>query len=497
MPCCYVLLFDTAYDSPLIPTSARYKISPSFIHWHLHSVTLIERITSEVANDTMTSSSTIVCDDVHNCRTIPGIIVSCASTVFLCTWVALHPDIPKYPYNAWWKIVSTRFKEKPIQLMFMTLIAPEAMVIVAFVDWITSSMIWMDIIGKRLRIIWTVRCSRYLLERHSDCKWTETHAQLLNMGGFQIVNEDGTLYILEDSQLESITSSHPHILEIPVEEIEDKSKGDFIAKMIVVIQTLWFALQVINRVNQGLSVTALELTTLAYTVLNIFIYWCWWHKPVNVRFPLKVYPKSMHRCYEGNSPRQEPWIAEYLTSNSFPLPRRLQLKLARYIQNRKPDREEPRKPDRICYIFPRRPRLTLAQYINDLADGSDSLASWQAAVGIICGIVIGGTFGAIHCLAWNAHFPTHIEANLWRASAVIVTATPGTLIPLAIATSYSDEWRRARKWKNVSTWTSNLPLGFPYLLARICLLVLALLSLRALPYDAYVVATWTIYIPHI
>ena len=53
---------------------------------------LIERITSQVANNT--SSSTVTCDDIHHCRTIPGIILSCASTLFLCTWVALHPDVP-------------------------------------------------------------------------------------------------------------------------------------------------------------------------------------------------------------------------------------------------------------------------------------------------------------------------------------------------------------------------------------------------------------------
>ena len=115
-------------------------------------------------------------------------------------------------------------------------------------------------------------CSRYLSERHLDSEWTATHAQLLNMGGFQIVKEDGTLSILNKSQLESITSSHPHILKIPVEEIEDKSKGDFIAKTVLVVQTLWFALQVINRAIQGISVTELELTTLGHTVLNILIY---------------------------------------------------------------------------------------------------------------------------------------------------------------------------------------------------------------------------------
>ena len=287
-------------------------------------------------------------------------------------------------------------------------------------------------------------------EDHSDCEWTETHAQLLNMGGFQIVREDGTLSTLEYSQLEnSITSSHLHIFKIPVDEIKDRSKGDFIAKMVVVVQTLWFALQVTNRVIQGLSVTELELTTLGHTVLNIFIYWCWWHKPVNVRFP-------EDRGERGKLERQ-----------------------VNALQRRLPI------------------RARLAKYIGDWRSRTDSWASWQGAVWIICFIVIGGILGAIHCLAWNAHFPTHIESKLWRASAVIVTAAPGSSLLLGIAIVYAfGKWGNKDLGKNCAGLQA-LVIAIAYALARICLLVLALLSLRALPYDAYVIAPWTIYIPHI
>jgi hypothetical protein len=315
-----------------------------------------------------------------------------------------------------------------------------------------------------------MRCSRYLSERHSDCEWTETHAQLLIMGGFQIVNEDGTLSILEESGLESITSSHPHILKIPVEEIKDRSKGDFIAKMVVVVQTLWFALQVINRVIQGHSVTELELTTLGHTVLNIFIYWCWWHKPLNVRFPFKVYPieeKTEDQSKKGKSERQVDALEEPLVAES--------------------DRISPQRRLPI--------RVRLAKYI---VEPDNTWILWQAAVWLICVIVFGGIFGAIHCLAWNAHFPTHIESKLWRASAVIVTAAPGTYILLVTATTFaSDRWGKFHKRDDIVFGIQSIVISLVYALARICLLVLALLSLRALPYDAYVIASWTIYIPHI
>jgi hypothetical protein len=33
------------------------------------------------------------CNDLNNCRTISSIAWSCFSTIFLCTWVTLHPNI--------------------------------------------------------------------------------------------------------------------------------------------------------------------------------------------------------------------------------------------------------------------------------------------------------------------------------------------------------------------------------------------------------------------
>jgi hypothetical protein len=35
------------------------------------------------------------CKDIDNCRTILGIIWSCITTIILCTWVAIHPNIPE------------------------------------------------------------------------------------------------------------------------------------------------------------------------------------------------------------------------------------------------------------------------------------------------------------------------------------------------------------------------------------------------------------------
>jgi hypothetical protein len=92
------------------------------------------------------------------------------------------------------------------------------------------------------------------------------------MDGFQIVKQDGAQLRLRDSYeyYGTIPGSHKHLLTIPLEEINDKSKGDWIAKTFVVMQTVWFAIHVIARASQGLVVTKLELTVLGHVVLNIF-----------------------------------------------------------------------------------------------------------------------------------------------------------------------------------------------------------------------------------
>ena len=43
-------------------------------------------------DEASTSSS---CKDYDNCRSLLSIIWSCTTTIFLCTWVAVHPNVPE------------------------------------------------------------------------------------------------------------------------------------------------------------------------------------------------------------------------------------------------------------------------------------------------------------------------------------------------------------------------------------------------------------------
>ena len=62
------------------------------------------------------------CDDPNGCRSLWDIIRSCALTIFLCTWVSVHPNIPS-PDEGWPRVAMRR-----VGLMLVTLFVPEAII---------------------------------------------------------------------------------------------------------------------------------------------------------------------------------------------------------------------------------------------------------------------------------------------------------------------------------------------------------------------------------
>ena len=90
---------------------------------------------------------------------------------------------------------------------------------------------------------------------------------------------------------------------VTVEEIEDRSKSDGFSKTIALGQTLWFVAQCIARRPQHLDLTLIELLTLSLAVLNGLMYFLWWHKPLDVRCPVRVYlPDRLDAPNESNEP---------------------------------------------------------------------------------------------------------------------------------------------------------------------------------------------------
>ncbi|KIK64239.1 hypothetical protein GYMLUDRAFT_436794 [Collybiopsis luxurians FD-317 M1] len=216
-------------------------------------------------------------------RSTSGIVWSCISTIFICTWVAVHPNVPAIHAS------DRELFWRRVKILAVALIAPEFIIIWA---------------ANQLRSAWYAL--RKLHEFDACRHWTMTHGMFLVMGGFMLADPTGKhIQVLHRRHLERLLRtgdvSLPHILE---SEIMDRSKGDALAKTLVLIQTTWFITQVVSRVVLHLPITELELTTVAFALLNFFTYALWWKKPLDVRYPVTVAlrPDSFEAILLDDSP---------------------------------------------------------------------------------------------------------------------------------------------------------------------------------------------------
>ena len=125
-----------------------------------------------------------------------------------------------------------------------------------------------------------------------DSGWTKTHGHFIQMGGFMLFDSEGNIAkgVLTPAIFSDLlTKKKIEFPNVPVEEIEDRSKTDGFSKTIALGQTLWFVAQCIARRAQHLDLTPVELLTLSLAVLNGVMYFLWWNKPMDVRCPIRVY----------------------------------------------------------------------------------------------------------------------------------------------------------------------------------------------------------------
>ncbi|KAG6915432.1 hypothetical protein DXG01_011493 [Tephrocybe rancida] len=107
------------------------------------------------------------------------------------------------------------------------------------------------------------------------------------MGGFQVCESEGAprrIYMTRDLRPYLVKKQ----ITISKEDIQDRSKGDILSKVIVLLQVSWFILQVLARAIQHLPITELEISTIAFATLSFVTYFCWWNKPYDIQYPIII-----------------------------------------------------------------------------------------------------------------------------------------------------------------------------------------------------------------
>ena len=372
------------------------------------------------------------------------------------------------------------------------------------------------------------------------------------MGGFKLYDENGPVRTLEPQELQSLARKgeidFPRITE---KEIRDRSKGDVLSKGLVVIQTSWFILQCIARRIERLPITKLELVTLAFAALNFVTYALWWNKPLDVQCPVCVLKKQRkgkteERKEADESSTQSPDDEKSERSggqgtDTMAVLGMLLAAIGSAIWNaivivRKTPDAIGRATGTIVHAiqdaiqrsvkYVRRHRWrTLWIGVEGAAEhGMDpvfsiaAMGAGGAGVGTmfyagdsggvsdwsigIAGAVIATIFGAIHCVAWSFQFPSHAEQLIWRMASLSITCSPMVLVFVALGFRLLEGLD-----SDTPRWLKNV-LGVPsligmfgslvlYVLSRVALLVIALMSLRSLPPGAYETVHWTTFIPHV
>lgn len=409
------------------------------------------------------------------------ILISSLFTVFLCTWVSLHLNVPAVHEN-----YPAQFRRK-CRWMIQAVMAPEF--VIGFAT------------GQKVEAKRSVEKFKALKSIQHPV-WTIRHGFYANMGGFHLKTSGATrTFPVNANQIHYLVKNgyikYPALTK---EEVWDKSKADGFQKTFTCLQTGWYTVQFLGRVAQKLAVTTLELTTLCFVFCTLFMYIQWANKPLDVESPtILVSEATIEQILkEGGDSASEPYRQTPLDFIDDQSPSWL-IDVQPHLGFRRGPPERPL------------PRFT-----------NDRLPVIGVTADSILLFIVSMTYCSLHFVAWNFEFPTRIEMILWRASAITIVVTAKIFW---LCEAYQDgvrlgRWERwykrifpdradqefrlesgmeeKKKLPFIPVWevVIMVPVTILYSLARSYIVIEIFLSQRSLPSSAFDSVDWSHYLPH-
>jgi hypothetical protein len=385
-----------------------------------------------------------------NGRGTIDILWSCLCTIFLCSWTVLCLNLPAQGGSFW------RLFRRKLRWMAITIFGPELLLSIAVGQWASARQ--------------SVRA--FALSGYPQ--WTTRHAFFADMGGLVLQAPDFPKFPINAKQLHYLVAAgYLPYPQVDKEVISDKNKADGFARAITVMQTIWFVLQCISRVNQSLALTHLELSTLAFVFCTLATFFSWFHKPLDIEIPIVLETSATIAdiLIKGGEDARKPYqrtpldfvdpTAVYWSDHIF-------TKVAKTGAKKRPI--ERSTNDRMCAV---------GRSLTDLC-----MFSWILA------------FACIHFGAWNFIFATQVENILWRASAFYYVGFAFYHWLVVYFVPWCEPKNPTTTIPSSVFYTHALGLVF-YGFARMYMIAESFAALRVMPASAFESVEWSSYLPHV
>ena len=230
--------------------------------------------------------------------------------------------------------------------------------------------------------------------------------------------------------------------------------------------------------SQGLPITQLELTTMAFVVCALIIYILWWDKPFGV---------DRRTILTANTYE---WEKDRKNFNSLsPIT----------LSTRVPNLDS-KEFFEICIDgFNVHHIQTVEEILRSLIGQIFGRPGWaypsQDAIRSLAFYTSGTIFSAFHIGAWNWDFPSPIIRRLWRAFALAATCTSPVTLVLMLFFLIIRSTNRPDFISNTLIYLFLL-VFLTYIIARLALIILIFYCFSSMPAGVYKTVDWTKFLPH-
>ncbi|KAE8328339.1 hypothetical protein BDV39DRAFT_192211 [Aspergillus sergii] len=218
-----------------------------------------------------------------------GLLWSCTSTLILCVWTAIHPNVVPIRES----LARTYYK---LALMFMALLWPEFILCMAATQYFKARKVhhaWLEAWGDKeedkekrellgMSGAFFVVMGGYAVDSSNHTAHQNSSSTLQDAGLVTTISADGFISLLKNQAfLTRIRDGHLPKSYFEHYTIQDKGNSNNLAKTIVFMQIMWMIVQLIGRISAGLPVTLLETHVaiqIPFAVVSYAFWWSFWER---------------------------------------------------------------------------------------------------------------------------------------------------------------------------------------------------------------------------